>query len=123
LKPLPEGQVILSDARDLDPGEREAVDGSQLAHLGDVTALLDFRLPEGPLWVHFDTDVVDAGESPAMSYPVAGGPSVADMRQVFRRLAETGRVVAVSLSSWNPDLDGVDKSEEVSMSLLSDLID
>lgn len=122
ITPLPEEQVILSDARDLDPGEREAVGNSRVTRLRTVTELLGFALPRRPLWVHFDTDVVDAGESPGMSYPVPGGPSVENVRQVFHRLAKTGQVVAVSLSAWSPSLDREKKSEEVSLSLLADLI-
>ena len=59
LDPLPEERVILSDGRDLDPGERGALAGSDILHLPDVIQLLNYDLPPGPLWVHFDTDVID----------------------------------------------------------------
>ena len=121
-KPLPEEMVILSDGRDLDPGEREALADSNIVHLVKTTDLLEYELPSGPIWVHFDTDVIDAGEAPAMNYPVAGGPGEAELQRIFSSLARTGQISAVSMSSWNPELDQEGRSRAVSMGLLSDLI-
>lgn len=122
LKSLLENQVILTDARDLDPGERELIKNSKLTHLTQVEALLDFSLPDAPIYVHFDTDVVTADESPAQNYLVKGGPTAETLRAVFDRLAQTERVIGASLSSWNPDMDLDKKSETVSMSLLQTLV-
>ncbi len=122
LAPQPEKMVILTDARDLDPGERELVENSALTHLDSVGALLDFPLPEAPIYVHFDTDVVTADESPAQNYLAKGGPSSETVRAVFKRLAQTGYVIGVSLSAWNPDLDKAKISEKVSLSLLQTLV-
>ena len=121
-KPLPEEMVILSDGRDLDPGEREALAGSNIVHLVKATDLLDHELPSGPIWVHFDTDVIDAGEAPAMNYPVDGGPSEVELHRIFSSLAATGQISAVSMSTWNPDLDQDGRSRDVSIALLSELI-
>jgi len=121
-EPIPEEKVILADARDLDPGEREAVASSQIHHLKSTADLLAFELPSDPLWIHFDTDVVDSRESPAMNYPVGGGPGVGDLRRVFSALAESGRIAAVSMSTWNPELDQDGRSRAVSMGLLTSLI-
>lgn len=119
---LPEDQVILSDARDLDPGEREAVAGSKLVHLQSVQEILDYQLPQGPLWVHFDTDVIDASETPAMNYPAPGGPSSQELGEVFSYLGGCGQIVAISLSSWNPELDVEGRSQEISLDLMHKLI-
>jgi arginase len=119
---LPEERVLLSDARDLDPGEREALTASKIVHLGKVQDLLDNKLPPGPLWIHFDTDVIDSSEAPAMNYPTPGGPGVSQLREVFTHLAGSGQITAVSISSWNPDLDQDGLSQKVSMGLLQELI-
>ena len=121
LRALPEERVILCDARDLDPGERQAVAASKIIHISRLEALLEPPLPEGPLYVHFDTDVVSADESPAHNYPAPGGPSSAIIRAVFARLAQSGRLVAVSLAAWNPALDKDKRSETISLSLLETL--
>jgi arginase len=122
LASLPEESVILSDGRDLDPAEREALAGSDILHLPNVVQLLKVDLPPGPLWVHFDTDVIDAESAPGMNYPVAGGPSPSQLKEAFGFIAGTGRLVAVSLSSWNPELDQDGRSRAASLELLRVLI-
>jgi arginase len=122
LKPLPEDRVILTDGRDLDPGERDLLTESDLVHLTDVAALLDYPLPGGPLYIHFDTDVIRLAEAPAQNYPAQGGPSSLTLRSVFDRLAKSGQVVVVSVSTWNPELDRDGKSQEICMGLLQALI-
>lgn len=122
LTPLPEKQVILTDARDLDAAERESVIASEVVHLPQVADLLNYPLPHGPLYIHFDTDVLTPAAAPAMNYLAAGGPTAAELREVFLHLASTGRVTAVSLSAWNPAMDTDGKSRHTAMSLLQDLV-
>ncbi|MCA9969012.1 MAG: arginase family protein, partial [Anaerolineales bacterium] len=120
LTPLDEADVILTDARDLDAGERLSLAASAVRHVPDVAALLTEPLPPGSLYVHFDADVLRIEDAPAMSYPAAGGPPLETLRQVFARLADTGRVTAVSLSAWNPALDGDGRSRKVVMGMLAE---
>lgn len=122
VQPLPEDQVILSDARDLDPGEREAVEGSAVHHLTNVVSLLNYPFPDRPLYVHFDTDLINPQEAPAVSYPAVGGPSTTMLRHVFRHLAESGRVACISFSSWNPQLDKDGRTQKVCLDLLDELV-
>lgn len=122
IPPLAQDRIILTDARDLDPGEKELVDSSSITHLNDPLSLLESPLPEGPLWIHFDTDVIDPEYVPAQNYPAPGGIDPADLGRVFSHLAEAGDLVAVSLSSWAPDLPGAEKSRDVSMGLLEILL-
>jgi len=122
LKALQEDRVILTDARDLDAGERELIKESKIIHLTKAESLIEYPLPDSPLYVHFDTDVVSLQESPAHNYPAKGGLSSTLLKSIFSRLAKSGQVIAVSLSSWNPELDKDKKSEKVSMSLLDTLI-
>lgn len=118
LKTVPENRVILTDARDLDPGERELLKKSEVVHLKKVTDLLDYPLPPDPLYVHFDTDVVTTREVGAQNYLASDGPSSTTLKAVFQRLVKSGQVCCISLSTWNPKLDRDGKSEQISMSLL-----
>jgi arginase len=122
LVPLPESQVILTDGRDLDPGEREAVEESAVRHLPAVELLLETPLPEGPLYVHFDSDVVDPAEAPAMGYLAAGGPSSATLRRVFQHLAASGQLAAVSLTTWKFPLDEDSRTRSVILDLFQELL-
>ncbi len=123
LTAFPESLVILSDGRDLDPKEKLALAESKVHHAVDVRSLLDHPLLANPLYVHFDTDVVNPNDAAAMSYLAAGGPSSADLQAVFRSLSQTAHLVAVSMTTWTPQLDRDGRSRTVCMQLLRALID
>ncbi|MFN2123087.1 MAG: arginase family protein [Candidatus Promineifilaceae bacterium] len=122
ITPLPESDVTLTDARDLDPLEAEAVESSAVNHLSEVSDLTHAPLPIGPIWVHFDVDVIDLAEAPAVSYPAEGGPSKRILGDVFQALAESRQVKAVSVSLWNPQLDRDGQTQRVVLSLLQKLL-
>ncbi|MFV2093126.1 MAG: hypothetical protein ACC634_08575, partial [Hyphomicrobiales bacterium] len=67
------------------------------------------------------TDIITAPEMPAQNYPVPGGPGAALVEDVFRHLAATGRIAAVSVSSWNPALDIDGASARVGLAALAAL--
>lgn len=123
LRPWPEEKVILTDGRDLDPGERDLVNAAAIRHLTAIDDLLvPGGIPDGPLYVHFDTDIIDPTEAPAMNYPAPVGPSAAEVQAVFRKLAETGRVVAVSVSLWSPGRAGEAETRTVTLETLGALL-
>jgi arginase len=121
---LPEAHVILTDGRDLDPGEAEAVAGSALTHLPDPAALLTFDLPNRPIYIHFDVDVLRLSDLSAVNYPAQGGPPLDVLEATLARLIDTGQVAAVSFTMWNPDLDNEERAaEQVVMGLVNRLAD
>ncbi len=111
LSPLADERAILVDGRDLDPGEDQALLDSGVAQCA-VTDVVRFAPDNGPLYIHVDLDVVDPSEMPAMNYPSPGGPLLGEVAEAVRSLAATGRVVAFSLSSWNPALPGADTAAD-----------
>lgn len=121
LTPLAEHRVLLAGARDLDPAERELLDGSGIARC-ELTDL-DAALPDSPLLVHLDLDVVDPAELPGLRYPAPGGPSAAEVGAALARLSATGRVVAVSLAcTWLPGA-GARGAIDIAAPLLENLLD
>jgi arginase len=122
LRPFPESRVILCDGRDLDPEERQALAQSEVHHVTDARSLPDHPLLTDPLYVHLDADIVNPNDVPAMSYRAAGGPSSADVQAVFQSLFQTKQIVAVSMTTWTPQLDGDGRSRAVCMGLLGCLI-
>ncbi len=118
LTPLPERDVILANARDLDPGERELLQQSRVRHVSDVVSIPQLVSSERPIHIHLDTDVIDAAEAPAMKYPVKGGPTLNTLREMVKRLANTGRVVSVSMTLWDFEQDADRRTEHASMALL-----
>lgn len=118
---LPEQNIILTDARDLDEKEAITLDASLVTRLNDPTALSDYLLPEAPLWIHFDTDIINPEDAPAMNYRAPGGPGVDLLADVFTFLADTGRIMAVSMSTWNPELDDTGRTATACLNLLEKL--
>lgn len=107
LDPIADNRVVLCDGRDLDPGERTLVEGSGIRFIEHLDDLDPATLPPGPLYVHFDSDIIDADQAPAFLYPAAGGPSAPEMRQALQRLMETDRVTAISITAaWDTARDG-----------------
>ncbi len=123
LASLHERDVILSDARDLDPGEAVALRGSAVTHLPNLLDLLTAPLPDMPLYVHLDVDVINLDEMPAVGYPARGGPSLADTERVVRRLAQDGRVAGVLFSLWNGHLATDERPLQNTLRLAQALVD
>lgn len=122
LRSLSRERIILTDGRDLDPGEKELVEGSGIQHFPDPIDMLGHPLPDHPLYVHFDTDIINPIDAPAMSYAADGGPRIPELEAIFRSFAQTGRIAAISLSTWNPKLDVDGQSKETCMKLLQALL-
>jgi arginase len=110
LVPVPEERIVLVDARDLDPPEADYLATARIRR-SSVEALDAAALPPGPLLVHVDLDVVDAGELSGLRYPVAGGPSLDAVVAAVRRVRDTGRVAGVDIAcTWHPGHDDVDNA-------------
>ncbi|MFV2039289.1 MAG: arginase family protein, partial [Acidimicrobiales bacterium] len=77
----------------------------------------------GPIYVHLDGDVVDPADMPAMNYPAADGPSLEAVAAALADLAGTGRLVAFSVSSWNPALPGAETAAAAMLSLAQPFFD
>jgi arginase len=102
LRAIPESHAVLVDARDLDPPEAEYLAAADIRR-ADVDGLTTGALPEGPLVLHLDLDVVDPDELPGLRFPAPGGPAVADVLTAARRVLDTGRVAALSVGcTWHP---------------------
>lgn len=106
VRPIDDDRVWLIDGRDLDPGEDEAVatSGIHRVSVEEITA----NPPPGDLYVHVDVDVIDPIDMPGVNYPAPGGPSANTVARAVAALHATGRVAALSFSSWNPALEGAD---------------
>jgi arginase len=99
LRPVPAARVVLSDARDLDPPEADylAISPIRRAPVAEVP------VPDGPIYLHIDLDVVDPTALPGLRFPTPGGPDLATVRDAALRLLDTGRVAALNVvCPWHP---------------------
>jgi arginase len=102
LRPVPEHRIVLAGARDLDPPEAAYLAGAAIGRAG-VADLDPAAMPDGPLYVHLDLDVIDPAFLPGLLYPAPGGAAPADVAQALGRLVATGRVAAVGVAcTWRP---------------------
>lgn len=106
LAPIAEADVFLADARNLDPEEGIMLRASEVTHFETLDALHAAPLPDKPLYIHFDTDVVDCAEMPAMSYPEPGGPSLDDCIESLKQTLKQGKAIGILFSLWNDTLEG-----------------
>jgi len=109
LEPVAESDVIVTDVRNLDPEEGIMLRESEVTICETLAEVTAGALPDRPLYVHFDTDVVDCAEMPAMSYPEPGGPSLNECIASLKHVLELGKVEGILFSLWN---DTLDKSAE-----------
>jgi arginase len=102
LRPVPERQVLLVGARDLDPPEVSYLESAAIRR-AEVAELDRAGLPEGPIYLHVDLDVIDSAVVPGLRYPAPGGPGPEQLADSMRWLAGTGIVAAVGLAcTWFP---------------------
>jgi arginase len=101
LRAVPEERVILVDGRDLDPPEVDYLAESAIRQV-TVAELSTVDIPEGPIYLHVDLDVVDPTQLPGVHYPAEGGPGLAAVSRAVRSVMDTGRVVGVGLAcTWD----------------------
>lgn len=101
LRPVPQQRVALIGVRELDPPEHEYLLASDVRQ-ADVARFSVEVLPPGPIYLHFDVDVVDPEQLPGLRYPVPDGPGVSEVADVLAAVLATGRVVALGIGcTWH----------------------
>ena len=91
---VPEAHVALVDGRDLDPPEAELLHASDIIVGRSVGDALDFLPADRPIYVHFDTDILDPADVAGAEYEVPGGPTAAELIADLGLIRERGRTIA-----------------------------
>jgi arginase len=116
LRPVADTSVVLADARDLDPAERDALTASRVrrvpAEPAAITAALD-GLGGTPVYLHLDVDVIDSAQLPGLRFPSGAGPSVAQVADCLAAVCAAADVAAACIAcAWRPDHVGDAASRE-----------
>jgi arginase len=110
-EPVPEANIVLVGARDLDSLEANALSQSAItsvaptkmdAFAGAVEAL-SARVEN--IYVHLDVDVLDNSEGSANSYASAGGLSAQALYGALEVLKQSGRIRVAGITSYEPMCD------------------
>ena len=118
LQPIDESDVFITDARNLDPEEGDMLRASDVTIYSSLEALQLAELPDRPLYIHFDTDVVDCADMPAMSYPEPNGPSLRESIHSLTLVTARNNVAGILFSLWNSTLDGADDAMAATLKLI-----
>src|SRR6266568_256497 len=79
------------------------------------------RLPDGPLYLHLDLDVVDPDQLPGLRFPASGGPGWPPVVEAARRVIGTGRVAALGVGcTWHGGRGAAERARPYLDSLLAD---
>lgn len=91
----PAERTALLATQTLDPAEAAVLADGPLFAAETMTEVLE-RLPEGPVHVHLDGDVLDPYAVSGGSYPEPGGPSPEALAAAFAELAAQREIAGVS---------------------------
>jgi arginase len=120
---LLDDDIILSDARDLDPLEAALLHGSGVHHLDSVDRVPERLPPHRPVYVHLDFDIMQPADAPAMRYSVPGGPTLDQLKSLGRAIRGTGRLAAVSATTWDLGADSDGRTGKACMEVLGAFVE
>jgi arginase len=107
LRPIPDTSVVLADARDLDPAERDLLTASQVRRVRADPATITSALGElgpAPVYLHLDIDVIDGAQLPGARFPSGPGPSITQIEECLTAVCTTADVKAAYIAcAWLPD--------------------
>jgi arginase len=116
LRPVADASVVLADARDLDPAERDALAASQVRRVpADPAAITSALAGLGrtPVYLHLDVDVIDSAQLPGLRFPSGPGPSLTQIEECLAAVCATADVTAACLAcAWLPDRVGDEATRE-----------
>jgi arginase len=107
LRSVPDTSVVLADARDLDPAERDSLTTSQVRRVSADPAALSAALDSlgpTPVYLHLDIDVIDGAELLGARFPSGPGPSLTQIGECLAAICATADVVGAYIAcAWLPE--------------------
>ncbi|GAA1939133.1 arginase family protein [Amycolatopsis minnesotensis] len=107
LRPIPDTGIVLADARDLDPAERDALTTSHVRRVpADPAAVASAlrQLGPVPVYLHLDIDVIDSAQLPGARFPTGPGPSLAQIEECLAAACATADITAAYIAcAWLPE--------------------
>jgi arginase len=125
LRPVPDEDAVLIDARDLDPAERDALDASRVRRVAaDPDAVRDaLNGPSvGGIYLHVDVDIIDGKDLSQLRWDTSEGPSFSVVEQCLAQIVGAEPPIAACIACpWTPDRIG-DESTRQALTRLAAMI-
>ena len=123
-KPIPEENVCVVGARDLDPMEKRQLTASGITTVGvgEVRSKLPAAIASiaknvDRVHLHIDLDVLDAAVARANTYAVAGGLTIEDVEGAISTIGDAVPIAGVTLSAYDPAGDAGDRAAKAAIAL------
>ena len=107
-KPVPTENIILADARNLDPAEEKAIDATKMTVVKTASfnelhvwkeKVQELADKVDMIYLHIDLDVLDGKYLPNSLFVEEGGPELDTVLDNIKVVMDTGKVIAFSLVS------------------------
>ncbi len=128
LAPIPTDRILMVDVRNLDAAEEQLIRATdvQIARVapslaGDLPlaeAVADLAARCDVIYLHIDSDILDASLTPNHSTKEPNGPDVATTVAALGTVLATGKVIALGLVSVNSAGEGGDISLATALDML-----
>ena len=125
---LPAERVVLAGIRDLDPGERELLEGSAATVIGaspvETLVAVKNALEGAPIFVHLDLDVIDPEDFPA-AVPAPGGLHPDKLYDLMDSVLEDSELLGLEVTAFEvpDDEDARAVATETVMHVLEPFLD
>ena len=128
-RPVEASGIALLGARDLDPGEAQAIEEHDILHLpprsvAEGVGTLEDMLDDGDVVsAHLDLDALDPEVCAVNELQAPDGMSAAEVDDVFRRVAGPATIGALTLSAYDPGVDPDGRTPAVAGDIVLSLMD
>ncbi len=129
-EPVPDQDVVLIGAHDLDPGEEVALARSKIVRLNVKNALAEIEpiletlaQTTKKIYLHLDLDALDAAEGRANSFAVPNGFSRQNLEALVATAARLVPIEAMTIASYDPTFDPEKTVRDLAMQSASLVLD
>ena len=118
--PADPSRVVLAGVRDLDPPEREALEGSEVTVIGaspvETLVAVKNALDGAPVYLHIDLDVLDPEDFPAQ-FPAPGGLGAEKLFDLMEAVTADCDLVGVEITAFESPDDTLERQSASSTAL------